>query len=386
MPCTILCLNSGSSSLKFALFSIASSNEKKLASGAVEDVGPNGHLMVRDANGLLVVDRRENLPTAHEYVPAMFEALEQFQLGRPAAAGHRIVHGGPHYTAPERVTPQFQERLKELVPLAPLHLPAQIELIEAISQHYPDLPQVACFDTAFHAGMPETAQRLPLPRTFWDGGIKRYGFHGLSYEFILSALGEHGKGRVIIAHLGNGASMAAIRDGKSLDTSMGLTPTGGFMMSTRSGDLDPGVLLYLLRAGYTSEQLDTMLNRESGLMGVSGFSSDMKTLLDRRHEDQQVDLAIAMFCYEIRKFIGAYAAVLGGLDTLVFTGGIGERASAVREEICRGLEFLGIELSRELNITNASVISTARSRCSVRVIATDEDLMIARHTWKLVSG
>lgn len=386
MQRTILCLNSGSSSLKFALFSVSESQERKLASGAVENIGPNGHLMLRDADGRLILDRREDSPTAHEYIPAMFEALDHFQLGRPAAAGHRIVHGGPRYTAPQRVTPALREQLKELVPLAPLHLPAQIDLIEAISDHYPDLPQVACFDTGFHAGMPEIAQRLPLPRSLWDQGVKRYGFHGLSYEFILSTLGAESKKRVIIAHLGNGASMAAICDGKPLDTSMGLTPTGGFMMSTRTGDLDPGVLLYLLRAGYTVDQLDRMLNREAGLLGVSGSSSDMKTLLEKRKKDPHADLAVAMFCYEIRKFIGAYAAVLGGVDTLVFTGGIGERASAVREEICRGLEFLGIELSSDLNAENAAIISTGSSSRTVRVMVTDEDLMIARHTWKLVSG
>ncbi|HLK54540.1 MAG TPA: acetate/propionate family kinase, partial [Candidatus Angelobacter sp.] len=218
----------------------------------------------------------------------------------------------------------------------------------------------------------------------WEKGIRRYGFHGLSYEFILNALGPAGAGRLIIAHLGNGASMAAILDGKPLDTSMGLTPTGGFMMSTRSGDLDPGVLLYLLRAGYSSEQLDKMLNRESGLLGVSGSSSDMKTLLQRRDRDPFAALAIQMFCYQVRKFIGAYAAALGGLDTLVFTGGIGERAAPIREEICSGLEFLGIQLDLKANAENASIISNANAKCTVRVMVTDEDLMIARHTRKVV--
>ena len=381
----ILCLNSGSSSVKFALFGISGFAEKRLASGAVEEIGPKARLWLRGADGQSLLDEQANLLSVHDCIAEIFSALDHSRLPRPQAAGHRIVHGGPHYTSPRKITRELQDDLKQLVPLAPLHLPAQIELIEAIRLHYPNLPQIACFDTAFHAAMPEVARRLPLPRDLWEKGVMRYGFHGLSYEFILSSLGPESKGGLIIAHLGNGASMAAIRDGRPVDTSMGLTPTGGFMMSTRSGDLDPGVLLYLLRSGYRSEQLDDLLNRESGLLGVSGSSSDMKTLLERRARDPLADLAITMFCYEIRKFVGAYAAALGGLDTLVFTGGIGERAAPVREEICRGLDFLGIELSPKLNSTGAPIISTSASRCIVRVIVTDEDLMIARHTWKLVT-
>lgn len=356
--------------------------ESRLAQGAVEDFGPNAHLWLRDSQKRLLTDRRADLPGAHECIPAIFTALDGSGLPRPAAAGHRIVHGGMFYTAPTRIDAQVQERLKQLVPLAPLHLPAQIELIQAISTHYPDLPQVACFDTAFHAAMPEVARRLPLPRNLYDQGVRHYGFHGLSYEYILSRLGQRLSTRIIIAHLGNGASLAAVRDGSPIDTSMGLTPTGGFMMSTRSGDLDPGVLLYLLRAGYSSDQVDRMLNRESGLLGISESSSDVKTLLEKRDRDPLAEEAIRMFCYGIRKFIGAYAAVLGGLDTLVFTGGIGEHAAPVRAEICSGLEFLGVELDTEQNAKHAEVIS--RGKCTVRVIPTDEDLMIARHTVKFV--
>jgi acetate kinase len=384
MERTILCLNSGSSSLKFALFSISESAENRLANGAIEDIGPKGRLWVRDADKHILLDKQANLPGPHEYICEIFAALEHSGLPQPDAAGHRIVHGGPLYKAPQKITRPLQEDLRQLVSLAPLHLPAQIELIEAITRRYPDLQQVACFDTAFHARMPEVAQRWPLPRSLWDKGLRRYGFHGLSYEFILDALGADGGGLVIIAHLGNGASMAAIRERQPVDTSMGLTPAGGFMMSTRSGDLDPGVLLYLLRAGYAPEQLEIMLNRESGLLGVSTTSSDMKTLLERRDQNPFAAQAIQMFCYGIRKFIGAYAAVLGGLDTLVFTGGIGERAATIREEICKGLDFLGIQLSPELNSQNAAFISMPSSRCTVRVIVTDEDLMIARHTAKLV--
>lgn len=381
MERTVLSLNSGSSSLKFALFNISETAENRLASGAVENIGPEARLWLRDAAGKSLLDKSANLPGARECIAAIFDAIDHSSLPPPDAAGHRIVHGGPSHTSPQRIDQELQEDLRKLIPLAPLHLPAQIEVIEAMSRRYPDLPQVACFDTAFHAAMPEVAQRLPLPRNLWDKGVRRYGFHGLSYEFILNALGAEAGGRVIVAHLGNGASMAAIRDRKPLDTSMGLTPTGGFMMSTRSGDLDPGVLLYLLRAGYTAEQLEKMLNRESGLLGVSGVSSDMKALLDRRNKNPFVAQAVEMFCYQIRKFIGAYATVLGGLDTLVFTGGIGERAAPVREEICQGLEFLGIQLSPELNGKNDAVISNSSSRCTVRVIPTDEDLMIARHVF-----
>ena len=380
----VLCLNSGSSSLKFALFGISETAETRLAQGAVEEFGPGAHLWLRDSQKRLLLDQHANLPNAHECIAAIFAALESSSLPRPAAAGHRIVHGGAFYTTPCRINSQVQQKLKQLIPLAPLHLPAQIDLIQAIEEHYPELPQVACFDTAFHAAMPEVARRLPLPRKLDDEGVRRYGFHGLSYEYILSALGGASSGRVIIAHLGNGASMAAVRDGSPVDTSMGLTPTGGFMMSTRSGDLDPGVLLYLLRGGWSSEQLEQLLNHQSGLLGVSASSSDVKTLLEKRTTDPSADEAIRMFCYGVRKFIGAYAAVLGGLDTLVFTGGIGEHAAPVREEVCRGLEFLGIELDADQNVKHAGIISKSGSRCSVRVITTDEDLMIARHTMKVI--
>lgn len=378
----ILCLNSGSSSLKFALFDISGSAEQKLASGAAEDIGPQARMWLRDA-GKILLDQSASLGTAHECIDAVFAALDRLSLPRPHAAGHRVVHGGPRYTEPQKVSPQLADDLEQMIALAPLHLPSQIEIIRALARHYPDLPQVVCFDTSFHAAMPEVARRLPLPRELWERGIRHYGFHGLSYEFIVNSLGAGGKGRLIVAHLGNGASVAAIRDGKPVDTSMGLTPAGGFMMSTRSGDLDPGILLYLLRAGYTQEQLEKMINRESGLLGVSAASSDMKTLLEKRNGDLHVEQAIQMFCYGIRKFIGGYAAALGGLDTLVFTGGIGERAAAIREEICRGLEFLGIRLDARQNAQNAAVISAPGSQCTVRVIPTDEDLMIARHTRRI---
>jgi acetate kinase len=384
MERTILCLNSGSSSLKFALFSISESGEGRLANGAIENIGEAARLWLRNADG-----HREylaNLSRAHQSIEAVFDLLGKSGFPRPAAAGHRIVHGGAHHVTPELISKELIQDLKGLVPFAPLHLPSQIEFIEAISHHYPELPQVACFDTAFHSTMPEVARRFPLPRDLWEQGVRHYGFHGLSYEFIVNALGKEAEGRLIIAHLGNGASMAAIHDGKPIDTSMGLTPTGGFMMSTRSGDLDPGILLYLLRAGYDADKLENLLNHQAGLLGVSGSSSDMKTLLERRNTHANAAQAVEMFCYGVRKFIGSYAAILGGLDTLVFTGGIGERAAPVRDEICRGLEFLGIHIDPERNRQHASTVSTDASQCRVRVIPTDEDLMIARHAWKVTGS
>ena len=380
----ILCLNSGSSSLKFAVFDMAAGSEVRLAEGAVENVGPDARLWIRQGDNQ-ITEQQASLTDAHASVEAVFSAINKSELPRPVAAGHRIVHGGPHYTSPERISPEVLNALKTLVPLAPLHLPGQIELVEAIASRYANLPQVACFDTAFHAAMPEVARRFPIPRELWQQGIQRYGFHGLSYEYVLSTLGDEGKGRVIIAHLGNGASMAAIRDGQPVDTSMGLTPTGGFMMSTRSGDLDPGVLVFLMRAGYTADALEKLLNRQSGLLGVSGSSSDMKTLLEKRNTNPAAAQAVEMFCRGVRKFIGAFAAVLGGLDTMVFTGGIGEHAAPVRAEICQGLEFLGIEIDPARNQQHAPVISRAQGRCTVRVVQTNEDLMIARHTRRFIS-
>jgi acetate kinase len=257
-------------------------------------------------------------------------------------------------------------------------------MIGELSLRFPELAQVVCFDTAFHHRMPDVARRFPLPRRLWQQGIMRYGFHGLSYEFVVGQLGEKLGSRAIVSHLGNGASMVALKDGVSLDTSMGLTPAGGFMMGTRSGDLDPGVILYLLRLGWTAEKLEELVDHRSGLLGVSALSSDMKTLLERRDSDPQAAEAVEMFCYQIRKFIGAFAAVLGGLDTLVFTGGIGERAAAIRAEVCRGLQHLGIVIDEDANGRHAEVISTSTSQCVVRVVETDEDLMIARHTQQVI--
>jgi acetate kinase len=310
--------------------------------------------------------------------------LERLRLPPPDAVGHRLVHGGPRHAAPEKITDALLKELRSLIPYAPLHLPDEIAAIESINSHFSGLPQVVCFDTAFHRSMPEVAQRFALPRALWDEGIRRYGFHGISYEYVVRTLGVSPPLNLIIAHLGNGASMAAVKNGTALDTTMGFTPAGGFMMGTRCGDLDPGIILYLLNEKHFDPQrLDELVNRQSGLLGVSGIS-DMKTLLERTDTEPNAAMAVQMFCYQLRKQIGAFAAALGGLDLLVFTGGIGERAAPVRWQACTGLEYLGVKLDRDRNDANAETISTDDGRCLVRVIRTNEDLMIARHTYQLI--
>jgi acetate kinase len=299
------------------------------------------------------------------------------------AVGHRVVHGMKH-TEPEIVTPELLAELHRISPYDPDHLPREIEMIEAFCLRHPKLPQLACFDTAFHQTMPRVAKLLPIPRRFDAKGIQRYGFHGLSYAYLMEELARVGdpaatKGRVILAHLGNGASLAAVHDGKSIDTSMGFTPTAGLVMSTRSGDLDPGLAPYLSRTEQmTTQQFYDMVNHKSGLLGVSETSSDMRDLLDHEKTDVRAAEAVALFCYQAKKWIGSFAAALGGLDTLVFAGGIGENASPVRARICEGLDFLGIKLDKLRNTESAVVISNDTSRVTVRVIRTDEELMIAR--------
>ncbi len=405
----VLVFNLGSSSLKFSMYLMGcgQGEEKLLVSGAAERIGlEGGRLWVRmggaegkdgrEGEGRLEEDRQTRFAGHEEAVREIFGALDR--LGnekekkyrvpkRPLAVGHRVVHGGPEHAEPALVDSSLITGLKGTIPFAPLHLPNEIRCIEAVARHYPELPQVACFDTAFHRGMPEVARRFPLPASFHEAGVVRYGFHGLSYEYIVSALGPEAKGRVIIAHLGNGASMAAVRDGRPVDTTMGFTPAGGFMMGTRSGDLDPGVLLYLMARegfGFSTGMLDDLVNRRAGLLGVSGVSSDMKTLLEKKGQLPAAALAVDMFCYQIRKNIGAFAAALGGVDTLVFTGGIGERAAPVRWQACLGLEHLGIRLDEAGNGQHAPVISARDSGCTVRVMQTGEDLVIARHTAKKI--
>jgi acetate kinase len=299
------------------------------------------------------------------------------------AVGHRVVHGGPKYSEPQRITAEMVQQLHDLSPFDPEHLPEEILLTEAFHHRFPDLPQVACFDTAFHHDLPRVARLLPIPRRYEAQGVRRYGFHGLSYAFLMGELArlagaEAAQGRVILAHLGSGASLAAVRDGKSVDTSMSLTPAAGVPMSTRSGDVDPGLVWYLSRTEHMSaKQFNEMVNFRSGLLGVSETSSDMRDLLDREAQDGRAADAVALFCYQVKKWIGAFAAALGGLDTLVFAGGIGEHAATVRARICDGLGFLGIELEERHNVAEAAVISTAASRVTVRVMHTDEEWMIA---------
>ena len=377
-PPVVLCLNAGSSSLKFSVWV----GEECVGQGEVEEIGrPDPVAWLKPAGG---GERR--LPgrwSDHgEAVDGVFKLLEEHALPEPAGVGHRLVHGGRSHVAPERVTADLLADLRALIPLAPLHLPSGIAGVEAVATRFPALPQAVCFDTAFHRDLPEVARRLALPRALADpAGLRRFGFHGLSYEYVMEHLGPAGRGGVIIAHLGNGASMAAVRDGRPVDTTMGFTPAGGFMMGTRTGDLDPGVLVYLAREkGYDASGLDHLVNKESGLLGVSGVSADMKTLLERRERDEGAALAVAMFVYQARKQVGALAAALGGLDTLVFTGGIGERAAPVRAEICDGLGHLGIHLDPARNAANRNPASVPGRGGQVRIVTTREDLMIARHT------
>jgi acetate kinase len=382
----ILCLNSGSSSLKFALYHLGAVEEVRLAHGAVERIGlAGGHLWIQGMDNDALVDVHRDFPDHTSAAEGISAAAKGLGLPPPVAVGHRVVHGGPDHTAPERLEAPLLAELRRLIPFAPLHLPSAIQGIEAVAARFPELPQVACFDTAFHRRMPEVAQRFPLSRDLWHEGIRRYGFHGLSYEYIVATLGAAAQGRLVIAHLGNGASLAAVQNGQPRDTTMGFTPTAGLMMGTRSGDLDPGVLIHVMRSkSYGADELDNLVNHQAGLLGVSGLSPDMKTLLDQRQREPHAAQAVELFCYQLRKHIGALTAVLGGLDTLVFTGGIGERAAPVRWEVCQGLAYLGIDLDPAKNAAHVEVISTPGSGCTVRVIPTNEDLMIARHTCTLL--
>jgi acetate kinase len=381
----ILTINGGSSSIKFALFEAGDSLERILE-GGIDRIGlPEATLRVKGVNQADNFSRLVTAPDHTAAVGALMDWIEE-RSGRDAltTVGHRVVHGGPKYSQPQRITAEMVEELHRLSPFDPEHLPEEILLTEAFYRRFPDLPQVACFDTAFHHDLPRVARLLPIPRRYEAQGVRRYGFHGLSYEFLMGELAsvagaEAAQGRIILAHLGNGASLAAVCDGKSIDTSMSFTPTAGVPMSTRSGDLDPGLVWYLAHTEKMSaKQFNEMVNFQSGLLGVSETSSDMRDLLDREAQDVRAAEAVALFCYQVKKWIGAFAAALGGLDTLVFAGGIGENAPTIRARICDGLGFLGIELEEKRNVANAGVISAAASRVAVRVIHTDEELMVAR--------
>ncbi|MGA2061254.1 MAG: acetate/propionate family kinase [Thermoguttaceae bacterium] len=383
-PC-ILTINGGSSSIKFALFE-AGDSLQRILEGGIERIGlPDATLRVKGVNQADNISRPVTAPDHTVAVGALMDWVEQ-RIGRDAltAVGHRVVHGGPKYHDPTLITKEMVEELRQLKPFDPEHLPEEIQLTEAVHRRFPDLPQVACFDTAFHHDLPRVAQLLPIPRRYEAQGVRRYGFHGLSYAFLMGELArlagmEAAQGRVVLAHLGNGASLAAVHYGKPVDTSMSFTPTAGVPMSTRSGDLDPGLVWYLARTEKMSaKQFNEMVNFQSGLLGVSETSSDMHDLLDRETQDVRAAEAVALFCYQVKKWIGAFAAALGGLDTLVFAGGIGENAPKVRARICDGLGFLGIELEEKRNAASEGVISATASRVAARVIHTDEELMIVK--------
>jgi acetate kinase len=364
----VLTLNVGSSSLKFAVFAFGAQREEVF----------RGEVEGRD-------DRKRWLDQVIQKTSALIHGQTW------AGIGHRIVHGGPQFSAPALVDAGFIEELKRLIPFAPEHLPAEIELIEEVTRWFPHVPQVVCFDTAFHRDLPRVARVLPLPRRYESVGVRRYGFHGLSYEFLRGELDRLGdaavkRGRVILAHLGNGASLAALRDGACIDTSMAFTPAAGLVMGTRTGDLDPGLVAYLAQTeGLTPERLARLVNHESGLLGVSETTADMRQLLGREKTDERAAEAVALFCYQAKKWIGAYAAALGGLDTLVFAGGIGEHNAAIRVRICAGLDFLGLQLDESRNATASPVISMPASRVIVRVIRTNEEQVIAGGVVRLLN-
>jgi acetate kinase len=385
MSAHFLTINAGSSSIKFALFEASDKPVRRL-SGNLERIGqPNAAITWRSQNDS--APKRESISAANG--EAAIEPLVKWldsHLGLPAitAIGHRVVHGGPNFAQPIRVTPETIAELKRLSPLDPKHLPAEIDLIESFAKHLPTLPQVLCFDTAFHHDLPVCSRLLPVPRRFESLGVRRYGFHGLSYTYLLGAVerlaGKNAsQGRIILAHLGAGASMAAVHQGRSIDTTMAFTPTAGLVMATRCGDLDPGLLIHLMRSEKAgADEIDSIVNSQSGLLGISETSADMRDLLEREKSDPRAADAINIFCYQAKKWIGALAAALGGLDLVVFSGGIGENAPPIRARICEGLEFLGIGIDDSRNQRNAEVISVDGAGVGVRVIRTDEEQVIAQ--------
>jgi len=383
---SILTLNAGSSSVKFALFE-ASETLRRMAHGAVERIGSSGtQLTFGSAVGPASGSASSSIPVPNAASPIAFllEWLErQLDFRSLVGVGHRLVHG-MHHTEPEAVSEALLQELARIRPYDPEHLPRELELVQALRQRFPRLPQILCFDTSFHRTLPAVAKLLPIARRYQSPDVQRYGFHGLSCAYLIDELTRLGdpaaaSGRLILAHLGNGASMTAVQSGRSIETSMGFTPTSGLPMGTRSGDLDPGLVSFLMRSAHLSvKQFEQLANHESGLLGVSEISSDVRELLERESSDARAAEALGLFCYQARKWIGALAAVLGGLDALVFAGGIGENAGVIRERICDGLGFLGIELDAARNRSNSAVISSQGAAVRVRVIRTDEELMIAR--------
>jgi acetate kinase len=387
-PPSVLAINGGSSSIKFAVYQ-AGAPLTRVLSGSLDRIGLSGSTLswhTIDGGD----DGRVDVPARESGVRPLIDWLgARPELAALSAVGHRVVHGA-ELTEPTEVTPDVVAGLHRATPYAPEHMPRAIELIEAFRDRYPDVPQVACFDTGFHKNMPAVARLLPIPRRYQARGVRRYGFHGLSCAYLLEELArvaerQTADGRVILAHLGNGASLTAVYRGASLDTTMGFTPAAGLVMSTRTGDLDPGLVSFLSHTEQmTASQFHRMVNHESGLLGVSETSSDMRDLLAREGSDARAREAVALFCYQAKKWIGAFAAALGGLETLVFSAGIGEKSAAIRARICDGLSFLGLDLDDPRNTAHAAVISADTSRVTVRIIATDEELMIARSVCRLL--
>lgn len=373
----ILVINTGSSSLKYGLYARQNGEEQLLYGGTASGIGANnqGQLDLRDGHDGVLRSEKLNLASQGDALDHAVQWLASLAPGKPCAIGHRVVHGGPRLVTHQRITPALIGELRTSVHFAPLHIPLALQLIERAERSYPRVPQFACFDTAFHRSMPESATRFALPRGLFEEGIHRYGFHGLSYESIVYQLNKKLPSRMVIAHLGSGASLVAVKDGRSIDTTMALTPTGGVPMATRSGDLDPGVLLYLLRVKHmNADSLEDLLNHDSGWKALSGGQGDMRDLEAAADGgDRNAKLAIEIFCTAVRKTIAAYAAVLGGLDMLVFAGGIGEHSARIRRSVCEGLEFLGISPDEQ------------SGKVRVRVIPSQEDRQIARHCRELVS-
>jgi acetate kinase len=380
-PGAVLVINSGSSSLKFGLYGEHSAVRFK---GSATHIGAKqGRLVVKDATGKQVRAEDVPHPSQEDAFREAVRHLEALGAGTPQAIGHRAVHGGPHLREHQALTPEVLKTLEDATHFAPLHIPPALKLIRATQRRFPGVPQFVCFDTAFHATLPEAASTLPLPRSVREQGVRRYGFHGLSYESIVERLRPSVPARTVVAHLGNGASLVALEHGRSVDTSMGFTPTGGIPSGTRTGDIDPSVLLYLLRSGHLdADGLESLVNHDAGLKGLSDGTSDMQALT----HDSAGALAVEVFTRSIAKTVGAYAAVLGGLDLLVFTGGIGENSAPVRQSVCAMLRHLGVALDARRNDSGAEVITTDSSTCLVKVLPSDEEAQLARHTWRLMRG
>jgi acetate kinase len=387
----VLTINSGSSSLKAAVYLMDESERRLLRMEASRIGSPASWLQVIGPDGSRLFDGAHGLPDHAAALDAVLGWMQRCDRPlEPRVVAHRVVHGGGRYWDPAPVTEDLLAALQNLVPVDPEHMPQALGCMRAVARAHPGWPQVACFDTGFHHAMPPVARTYAVPRKLAAAGIVRYGFHGLSYEYVTERLreleGAAAAGRVIVAHLGNGASLAAIRNGQSIDTTMGFSPTGGLVMGTRCGDLDPGLVLYLVRhQQLTADQVSHLLSSQSGLLGVSETTQDMRDLLEREAADPRAAEAIALFCYQAAKYLAACAAALGGLDLLVFTAGIGERAAPVRERICARLGFLGLELDRERNQRHDRVISSEASRIRVRIVKTNEELMLARHASRLVT-